>query len=155
MAGWSLTPTKSKMRLVIDYFELKKCIEAYTTDADVSANKLGEWRQKRSNESLLDLRKALLHMQAEETLWLFHTMVFRGKRYYLTRQSFGLNVVPLIMKAIVSLVLSQEDTVKKTTSAYLDDIFIYDVSPVWHDREHLMCGCGWSLARGFLYLFWR
>ena len=56
-------------------------------------------------------------------------VVFCGKRYCLTRLGFGLNVVPQIMKTIVSAVLSQEEV----TSAYLDDIYINkDISPALH-----------------------
>ena len=60
-------------------------------------------------------------------------MVFQGKRYGLARLGFGLNDVPQIMKTIISAVLSQEEMVKKVTSAYLDDIYINkDVSPKSH-----------------------
>ena len=50
---------------------------------------------------------------------------------------FGLNVAPLIMKAIVSTVLSQEEAVGHAASAY---IYIYineDVMPATRVREHL------------------
>ena len=57
-------------------------------------------------------------------LWLFQVVVFRGKRYGLTTLGFGLNVVPQIMKTIVSAVLSQEEAVEKATLAYLNDIYI-------------------------------
>ena len=59
-------------------------------------------------------------------------------RYCLTRLRFGLNVVPLVMKAIVSAVLSQEEAVERTASAYINDIYVNEnVVPVTHVREHL------------------
>ena len=83
--------------------------------------------------SLLDLRKAYLQVWVDKTLWLFQTVVFCGKRYCLIRVGSSLNVVPQIMKTIVSVVLSQEETVKKAMSVYLNDIYINeDVGPVSH-----------------------
>lgn len=46
-----------------------------------------------------------------------------GRRYCLTRLGFGLNMAPQIMKAIISAVLSQEETVKEGMSMYTDDIY--------------------------------
>ena len=66
-------------------------------------------------------------------MWVNETVMFCGKRYCLTRLGFGLNVTPQIMKTIVSAVLSQEETVEKSTLAYLNDIYINQaVSPVLH-----------------------
>ena len=56
-----------------------------------------------------------------------------GQRYCLTRLGFGLNVAPLIMKAIVSAVLSQEEAADHAASAYIDDIYVNAT----HVREHL------------------
>ena len=42
----------------------------------------------------------------------------------MTRLGFGLNVAPLIMKAIISTVLAQDATVSQAASVYIDDIFI-------------------------------
>lgn len=45
---------------------------------------------------------------------------------------------PLIMKAIVSRVLSQEEAVNHAASAYIDDIFVdKDVVSASQVREHL------------------
>ena len=65
-------------------------------------------------------------------------VVFHSKRYGLTRLGFGLNVMPQIMKTIISAVFSQEETVEKATLAYLSDIYINkDVSPVSHIQAKL------------------
>ena len=44
----------------------------------------------------------------------------------------------LIIKAIVSAVLSQEEAVRHAASAYIDNIYVNkDVMPATHFREHL------------------
>lgn len=37
-------PTKDKVRPVMDYIELNQHVDAFTTNADVCATKLREWR---------------------------------------------------------------------------------------------------------------
>ena len=115
---------KAKVRPVMDYRELNQYVDAFTADADVCASKLREWRQQGANVSLLDLRKAYLQVRVSESLWPFQTVMFKGRRYCLTRLGFGLNVAPQIMKTIISAVLSQEEAVERATSAYLDDIYV-------------------------------
>ena len=115
---------KAKVRPVMDYRELNAHVDAFTANADVCANKLREWRQLGSNVCLLDLRKAYLQVRVSETMWPFQTVVFAGRRYCLTRLGFGLNVAPQIMKTIINEVLSQQETIKEGTSAYLDDIYV-------------------------------
>ena len=88
----------------MDYRKLNQYIEIYMADANVCASKLQEWRQKGSNVSLLDLKKAYLQVQVDETLWPFQTVVFHNKRYCLTRLAFSLNVMPQISKTIISAV---------------------------------------------------
>ena len=115
---------KDKVRPVLDYRELNQYVDAFTADADVCASKLREWRQQGANVSLLDLRKAYLQIQVDESLWPFQTVMYKGKRYCLTRLGFGLNVAPLVMKTIVNTVLKQEGEIDKATSAYIDDIYV-------------------------------
>ena len=43
---------------------------------------------------------------------------------FLTCLSFRLNVAPIIMKAIVSIVLAQEEQTMKAMSFYIDDIYV-------------------------------
>ena len=57
-------------------------------------------------------------------MWPFQTVVFAGRKYCFTRLGFGLNVAPQIMKTIVNAVLSQQETIKEGTLAYLDDIYV-------------------------------
>ena len=119
---------KAKVRPVMDYCELNTHVDAFMADADVCASKLREWCQLGSNVSLLDLRKAYLQVWVNETMWPFQTVVFAGRSYCLTRLGFGLNVAPQIMKTIVNAVLSQQETIKEGTLAYLDTYVNKDVS---------------------------
>ena len=95
-----------------------KYIQWWTANAEVCAAKLCEWWQKGSNVSLQDFRWA--------------------KRYCLRHLGFGLNVALLTMKAIISTVLAQEETVGCMASVYIDNIYINEeVMPATHIREHL------------------
>ena len=123
----------------MDCRELNHYVDAFKANADICAAKLREWRQKGANVSLLDLRRAYLQIRVLETLWPYQTVKIDGKRYCLTHLGFGLNVAPLIMKAIVSAVLLQEEAMERAESAYIDDIYINeDVVPVTRVREHLV-----------------
>ena len=129
---------KNKVCPVMDYRELNHHVDAFTTNADACAAKLREWRQKGANVSLLDLRRACLQICVHKTLWPYQTVKIDGKRYCLTRLLFSLNVALLIMKSIVSAVLSQEEAVERTASTYIDDIYVNeDVVPATRVREHL------------------
>ena len=127
----ALQQNKTKVHPVTDYWELNHHMEALTANADV-------WRQKGANVCLLDLRRVYLQICDHDTLWPYQTVKINGKRYCLIRLGFGLNVVPLIMKAIVSVVLSQEETVGCTAFAYIEDIYVNeDVVPMTYVREDL------------------
>ena len=108
----------------MDYRELNQHVDTFTANADVCVAKLREWRQKRSNVALLDLKRASLQIRVHESLWPFQTVMIKGKRYCLTHLGFGLNVAPIIMTAIIKTVLMQDEFTVKATSAYVDDIYI-------------------------------
>ena len=125
---------KSKVRPVMDFLQLKCQVDVFIANADVYKAKLRECRQKGSNVSLLDLNRAYRQVRVQKSLWPFQTI----KRYYLIRLGLGLNVAPLIMKAIVSAVLSQEEAVGHAAFAYIDDIYFNeDVMSATCVREHL------------------
>ena len=129
---------KSKVCPVMDFRQLNRYVDVFTANADVCAAKLRERRQKGLNVSLLDLKRAYLQVRVQKTLWPFQTVKNGGKRYCLTRQGSGLNMAPLIMKAIVSAVLSQEEAVGHAASAYIDGIYVNeDVMPATRVREHI------------------
>ena len=125
---------KSKVHPVMDFQQLNYHVDVFTANAA----KLHEWWQKGSNVSLLDLKRAYLQVCVQKTLRPFQTVKIGKQRYCLSRLGFGLNVAPLIMKAIVSTVLSQEEAVGNLVSAYINDIYVNeDVMPMTHVREHL------------------
>ena len=133
-----LQHNKGKVRPVLDFRELNAHIDTYTADADVCAGKIREWRRQGTNVCVIDLKKAYLQIHIHESLWPYQTVMFKGRRYCLTRLGFGLNVAPLIMKTVLNLVLSQDPDVKRGTSAYIDDVFVNeDIVTASRVAEHL------------------
>ena len=129
---------KSKVRPVMDFRQLNCYVDVFTANTNVCAAKLHQWWQKCSNVSLLDLKRAYLQVRVQKTLRLFQTVKIGRQKYCLTHLGFGLNVAPLIMKAIVSVVLLQVEAVGHMASAYIDDIYVNeDVMPATRVREHL------------------
>ena len=61
--------------------------------------------------SLLALRRVYLQVHVHESLWPFQTVKVDWKWYCLTCLRFSLNVAPLIIKTIISMVLTQEEAV--------------------------------------------
>ena len=130
---------KQKVRPELDYRELNGFVDAFTANAEVCAQKLREWRRQGVNVSLLDLWNAYLQIHVDKALWPFQIAIFRGQCFCLTRLGFGLNVAPLIMKSVIDAVVSQDHTIKSTTSAYVDDIFINENRvPVSRVRQHFL-----------------
>ncbi|KFD56667.1 LOW QUALITY PROTEIN: hypothetical protein M513_02343 [Trichuris suis] len=115
---------KNKARPVMDFRELNGYIDMFTAESDVCAQKLREWRRQGVNVSIIDLKNAYLQTRIDESLWPYQTVVFRRRRYCLTRLGFGLNVAPLVMRAVLKRVLSLDPEVEKGTSAYIDDILV-------------------------------
>lgn len=120
----AVQPNKDKVCPVLDYRELNQHIDAFTADADIYATKLWEWFQQGVNVALLALQSPYLQIHIHESLWLFQTLIIKGKRYCLTHVRFNLNVAPLIMKAIFKTVLTQEEVPMRATSSYIDNIYI-------------------------------
>lgn len=59
------------------------------------------------------------------SFWIFILIVvIRDTSYCLTHLGFSLNMAPMIIKAIVEALLSQEDKMKEAMSAYIDNIFV-------------------------------
>ena len=82
-----LQANKQKVRLVMDYWELNKYVDAHTANADICVQKLREWWQKGSNVALLDLCRAYLQVHIDKSLWPFQTVRIKGQRYCLTRST--------------------------------------------------------------------
>ena len=131
---------KAKVRPVMDFRELNEHIEPFTANADVCADKMREWRKQGRNVALVDLSKAYLQIAVSKDLWPYQTVKFRGQYLCLSRLGFGLNVAPVIMKAILNATLRQDETVAAGTSSYTDDVFVNeDVVSADAVRTHLQC----------------
>ena len=115
---------KEKVRPVMDFRELNQYIEAHTREADVCAEKTREWRRRGKRVAMVDLKKAYLQLRVKRELWPYQTVKFEGQQYCLTRLGFGLNVAPLVMKAVLNKVLDQDDVIRAGTSAYVDDVYV-------------------------------
>ena len=123
---------------MIDFRELNSHVDAFTANADVCADKIREWRRLGTNVATVDLRRAYLQIRVHESLWPYQTVIFVGQRCCLTRLGFGLNVAPTVMKSVVTAVLTQDETVDRATSSYLDDIFVNeDVTSAQFIEKHL------------------
>ncbi|KAI0989289.1 hypothetical protein GJ496_011401 [Pomphorhynchus laevis] len=116
--------SKNKVRPVMDFRLLNSYISSHTADSDVCISKLRNWRRWGDRLSLIDLRRAYLQIHVDESLWPYQVVVYRNKRYVLTRLGFGLNIAPRILKAIVHFVLSKDMLVAQSTDSYLDDIIV-------------------------------
>ena len=115
---------KAKVRPVLDFRELNEHIEPFTANADVCAEKMRLWRKQGSNVALVDLTKAYLQIAMDKELWPFQTVVHDGRRLCLTRLGYGLNVAPVIMRAVLEAILKQDPVVRAGTSAYIDDVYV-------------------------------
>ena len=74
--------------------------------------------------AIVDHRRAYLQIRVHESMWPYHTVIFRGQRDCLTRLGFGLNVAPSVMKYVLTPVLAQDETVDRATSSYRDNISV-------------------------------
>ena len=88
--------------------------------------------------SVIDLSTAYMQIHVHKSQWPFQTVIFRGKRFCLTRLGFGLNVAPLVMKSVLSAVLAQDENVRRATSPFIDDMLVNeDILPVEKVVAHL------------------
>ena len=69
----------------------------------------------------------------------YQIVKFENEFYELCQLGFGLNCAPEIMKAVVSKVLSLDDTIRAATDHYYDDIIVdLNVTSVERVRAHLL-----------------
>ena len=130
---------KNKVRPVLDFREMNDFVECSGADADVCDEKLRQWRQKTSNCALLDLRDAYIQIIVDKKCSKYQIVKFENKFYELCQLGFGLNCAPEIMKAVVSKVLSLDDTIRAATDHYYDDIIVdLNVTSVERVQEHLL-----------------
>lgn len=92
--------------------------------------------------ALVDLPKAYLQLHIDQSLWPYQTVV-SGAPYCLTQLGFGLNIMPLVMKKILSTKLSWDKRISHAISSNLDDILVDEkVALVEEVEKHLR---GYSL----------
>ena len=129
---------KQKIRPVLDYRELNDHMDPFTARADICTEKLREWCRAGSNVSVLDLRKSYLQVRVHQSLWSCQTVLFKGRRYCLTRMEFGLNVAPSIMQTTVDAISTKDKCIQRATSAYIDDVYVDEsIVPAARVKESL------------------
>ena len=109
---------------MLDNRELNSHIASHTAESDVSAEQLRRWLRHGSRVAVVDLRKAYLQLRLDRRLWPYQTVDVSGQRYCLTRLGFGLNLAPLIMKAVVRAILDQDEVVSRAVLPYVDDLLM-------------------------------
>ena len=133
---------KQKVGPVLDFRELNDHMDPFTAHADICTEKLREWRRAGSNVSVLDLHKAYLQVRVHQSLWSYQTILFKERRYCLTRMGFGINVAPSIMQTIVDAILTKDKCIQRATFAYIDDVYVDEsIVPAARVKEHL-CSFG-------------
>merc|ERR1712055_271038 len=126
---------------VLDYRELNAFVESHTGDNNtaVCAEKVRAWRQLQGDLKIVDLKDAYLQIRVSQDLWQYQIVKFRGKMYALTRLGFGLTCAPRVMSVILKHVLAQDETVRRATDHYIDDIMVQEaIVSAEKVREHLL-----------------
>ena len=80
-----LQTNKYKVHPLMDYREQNTYGDTVMSAAHVCAEKQREWRQQDANVSILNLRKAYLQVRVEKSPWPYQTVMFKRKRYCLSR----------------------------------------------------------------------
>ena len=86
---------KQKVCLVLNFRELNGFADVFSANVEVCAQKLREWQGA----------NMFLQIHIDKALWTFQTVLF--KRYSLSQLGFDHKMMPLIMKSIIDLVVSQ------------------------------------------------
>lgn len=115
---------QGKVRPVLDYRELNDHVTAFTADSGVCADQLRKWRRHGANVAVLDMHKAYLQLHVDQRLWAFQMVKVRNRRYCLTCLGFGLNIAPLVMKAVVKTILMQQLEIARAVLPYVNDLLV-------------------------------
>ena len=115
---------RSKVWPVLDYHELNDHVTATIADSNLYANQLRKWHHHGVNVSVLDLCKAYLQLRVDQQLWPFQTVMVDGRRYCLKRLEFGLNVAPLVMKAVIKIILAQDPEIEHVVLPYFNNLLV-------------------------------
>lgn len=117
---------KQKVRPILDFRELNSYLNLQTADADVSWERIRGWCRCGQKVALIDLHKGYLQIHVHPSFWSHQTGVFHEKRYCLTMFGFCFNIAPIVLKKVLSRVLSWDEEIDHATSFYLDDILVDD-----------------------------
>lgn len=92
------------VRPVLDYRQLNELIVSNPgNDAPVCQDKLRRWRKgdESAEYSILDIRKAYLQVKVAPDLLRYQVVLWKGKKYVMTRMGFGLAIAPKFMDIVV------------------------------------------------------
>ena len=64
---------------MMDFGELNSPVDAFTANADDSADKIREWRRLGTHVAIVDLLSAYLQIRVHESLWPYHTDISWSK----------------------------------------------------------------------------
>ncbi|XP_065196213.1 uncharacterized protein LOC135827687 [Sycon ciliatum] len=109
------------VRPCLDYRALNQLIVSNPgNDVPVCPEKIREWRQRPSESTVLDIRKAYLNIRVHPSLLPYQTVLWQGKTYVMERMGFGLSVAPKLMDAIVKYSLRDFGSADN----FIDDIVV-------------------------------
>ena len=116
-------PSKKKVRLVLDIWELNKYVACHTRDEiNVCEEVMREWRRIEGATKIVDLKLTYLQIHVDKKLWQYQLVEYKDQIYCLTRLGFGLSSAPKIMTAVLKTVLTKDDVVKSFCIAIIISI---------------------------------
>jgi hypothetical protein len=80
--------------------------------------------QTGASDKVIGPSKSYLQIHVAPEFWKYQVVEFKGEKYCLTRLGFGLSTAPKIMSKILNKVLAMDDSVRKGTDSYVDDIVV-------------------------------
>jgi hypothetical protein len=120
----AIQQNKTKLRPVMNYREQNQFVSSYSAHGDVCGQKLRVWRRMGDNLSIIDLRKAYIQNLVHPSLWQIQVVVFKSKRYCMTRLGFGLTVALNILTHVLRKVLSMDKEVGAASDSYVNYIIV-------------------------------
>lgn len=128
---------QNKVCLILDFHEWNEYVDANSSCWRLHTKT--EWWKKCCNISVLDLWNAYLQLHVHKSLRPYKTVIIEVRRYCLTLMCLGLNVVSSIMRVIMDAVLSNNEIIRWTPRAYIDDIYINEnVASAGNMKQHLV-----------------
>ena len=86
----------------------------------------------------MGLKSAYFQIYVDKNLWLYQLVEYNGLIYCVTRLGFGLSSASKIMTAVLKMVLTKDNTVKRATSSYIDDILVEEAEVIAEKvRDHI------------------